>query len=58
MGNAVKYRSEPLPVVHVAVELQEGEWLFLVHDNGIEINLKDAERIFATFQRLHTWEEK
>ncbi len=57
IGNAIKYRSQEPPVVQVGALDQEGQWLFWVHDNGIGIDPKYAERIFAIFQRLHTQEE-
>jgi signal transduction histidine kinase len=53
IDNAVKYRGDRPPKIHVSVESQDGEWLFRVHDNGIGINPQDADRIFSPFQRLH-----
>lgn len=57
ISNAIKYRSEHPPVIHLAAESQEQQWLFWVRDNGIGIDSKYAERIFVIFQRLHTQEE-
>lgn len=57
IGNAIKYRSEEPPVVQVAAQRQEGQWLFWVRDNGIGIDPKYAERIFVIFGRLHTHDE-
>lgn len=57
ISNAIKYRSEQPPVIHLAAESQEEQWLFEVRDNGIGIDPKYAERIFVIFQRLHTQEE-
>ncbi|AKT38434.1 sensor histidine kinase [Chondromyces crocatus] len=58
IGNAVKYRGEAPPRVHIdASRTEEGDWLFSVRDNGIGFNPRYADRIFALFQRLHTPDE-
>ncbi|MCP4252891.1 MAG: PAS domain S-box protein [Candidatus Scalindua sp.] len=53
IGNAIKFRGELTPQVHVSAEQQESEWLLSVSDNGIGIEQQYADRIFAIFQRLH-----
>ena len=53
IGNAVKFRGEPRPRVHVSARLEGGEWIFSVKDNGIGIEPKYFGRIFTIFQRLH-----
>src|SRR5450759_752480 len=53
IGNAVKFRGEGTPVIHVSAENRDGEWLFGVKDNGIGIDPKYSDRIFEIFQRLH-----
>ncbi|MEW6569981.1 MAG: PAS domain S-box protein [Nitrospirota bacterium] len=53
IGNALKFRGEKKPKVHVSFERRGGEWVFSVKDNGIGIDSKNSERIFAVFQRLH-----
>src|SRR5262245_28422221 len=55
--NAVKFRRDVPPKVHVSAERLGDAWRFSVAANGIGIPAKDAERIFGVFQRLHTREE-
>jgi PAS domain S-box-containing protein len=54
IGNAIKFRGEELPRVHVSAEQKENEWIFSVRDNSMGIDPQYAERIFQVFQRLHT----
>lgn len=57
ISNAIKFRSNQKPHVHISAKKIDQEWLFSVKDNGIGIDSKDAERIFIIFQRLHTKSE-
>jgi signal transduction histidine kinase len=57
IGNAIKFRGEEPPKVHVSAERRPNEWLFSVRDNGIGVDPQYAERIFVIFQRLHNREE-
>ncbi len=57
IGNALKYRSERPPQVHITAQPQGHAWLFAVQDNGIGFDPHHAERIFGVFQRLHTREK-
>jgi PAS domain S-box-containing protein len=54
IGNALKFRGEAPPHIHIGVERQDGAWVFAVCDNGIGIHPQYFERIFQVFQRLHT----
>jgi signal transduction histidine kinase len=57
LGNAIKFRSEAPPKIHLGVR-REGEfWQFSCADNGIGIAPEYAERVFLIFQRLHPKEE-
>jgi signal transduction histidine kinase len=53
IGNAVKYRSEAPPRIHITAEELDGQCRVAVTDNGIGIDMAYAERIFQVFQRLH-----
>lgn len=53
LSNAVKFRTEAAPDIRVAAVDRGQEWLVSVSDNGIGIDPKYSERIFAAFQRLH-----
>jgi light-regulated signal transduction histidine kinase (bacteriophytochrome) len=57
IGNAIKFRSENPPQIHIAVEELPDAWHFSVCDNGIGIEPQYFERIFLVFQRLHTRRE-
>jgi light-regulated signal transduction histidine kinase (bacteriophytochrome) len=54
IGNAIKFRGEQPPRIHVGAHQQDGRWIFSVRDNGIGIDPQYLERIFQVFQRLHT----
>lgn len=53
VGNAIKYKSELPPHVHIGCLEEESRYVFFVKDNGIGINQKYFEKIFVVFQRLH-----
>jgi len=52
ISNAVKYRGEQRPEIHVGAKSGGGEWIFWVRDNGIGIDMQHATRIFGLFERL------
>jgi signal transduction histidine kinase len=54
LSNALKFRSPGVPVEIVVDGRAVGERCEIeVHDNGIGIGVRDHERIFELFQRLH-----
>ena len=53
IGNAIKYRGEQPPRIHIEARREDAEWLFSVSDNGIGLEPQFYERIFIIFQRLH-----
>ena len=52
LANAVKFRSEAPPEVHVSAERKGDEWVFSVEDNGIGIETDRTQEIFKLFHRL------
>lgn len=54
IGNALKFRGEGPPQVHVSAERQGDCWRFAVQDDGIGLDPAQADYIFGVFQRLHT----
>jgi hypothetical protein len=54
IANALKFRSEHPPQIHIGARSEEGRWVFGVRDNGIGLDPQYSERIFQVFQRLHT----
>jgi len=57
LSNALKFRGQEPPRVHVSARRQGNEWVFSVRDNGIGMEPRHTERIFQMFQRLHTRQE-
>ena len=53
IGNAIKFRGEEIPRVHVSARSKGNEWCFSIRDNGIGIDPAHHDRIFGLFQRLH-----
>jgi light-regulated signal transduction histidine kinase (bacteriophytochrome) len=53
VGNAIKFRGERQPRIHISAERRGHEWVFSVADNGIGIDMKFSDRIFGIFQRLN-----
>lgn len=52
IGNAIKYRSERQPRIHISATEVGEAWRFSVSDNGIGIDPQYKERIFGLFKRL------
>ena len=57
MSNAIKFRGDKTPEIHVGAKRTGREWQFCVRDNGIGIAPEFIDRIFVLFQRLHTIDE-
>ncbi|MBW4508652.1 MAG: GAF domain-containing protein [Scytonematopsis contorta HA4267-MV1] len=57
IANAIKFRSDKPPEIHLSASQLDDNWLFSVKDNGIGLDPRFSERIFVIFQRLHTRDE-
>jgi signal transduction histidine kinase/ligand-binding sensor domain-containing protein len=56
--NGVKFRKkDTIPAIKITAGKCAHEWKFSFADNGIGIEQKHTERIFAIFERLHTRKE-
>ena len=57
IGNAIKFRGDAAPHIHVGVAKEGACWRFGIADNGIGIEKRYRDKIFIIFQRLHTRRE-
>ena len=57
LENALKFRDEAPPEIHIGAVRRDEDWHFAVRDNGIGINPQYHEKIFAIFQRLQSRED-
>ncbi len=58
LENAWKYSArQPAPSIEFGCEVENGERVFHVRDNGAGFDMKYAERLFVPFRRLHSPEE-
>ena len=51
--NAIKFRGNEPPHVHISARRNENECIFSVRDNGIGIDPEYNKRLFNIFKRLH-----
>jgi len=56
IGNGIKFNKE-IPQIHISAKGQSREYVFSVRDNGIGLDPKDSDKIFAVFHRLHSKSE-
>jgi two-component system sensor histidine kinase/response regulator len=55
IGNALKFtRYRPLAVIRIESSSAPDGIAFTVRDNGVGFDMRFAERLFGTFQRLHS----
>lgn len=57
IGNAVKFRSDRVPLVRIEAKPAGDAWTVSVIDNGIGIEPQYQGMVFAPFRRLHTQSE-
>jgi len=58
ISNALKFTEEgKAPEIEITAEQQSGRHIFCVKDNGIGIEPKYFDKIFAIFERLHSREK-
>lgn len=55
--NAIKYRGERPPVIHVSAQRDGAFWTLSVCDNGIGLAPEDTSRTFRAFQRINVIED-
>lgn len=53
LSNALKFTGDEPPVIRLTAERIDGQLILGVRDNGIGVEPKYAEQIFAPFKRLH-----
>ena len=53
IGNAIKYRAERAPRIHVSARAGDSECQISICDNGMGIDPKYADTVFVLFKRLH-----
>ncbi|MDX1578109.1 MAG: PAS domain S-box protein [Gemmatimonadota bacterium] len=57
LANALKFRGDRRPEIHVGVQGRPEVWQVSVRDNGIGIDPEHRTRVFEIFQRLHAPDE-
>jgi light-regulated signal transduction histidine kinase (bacteriophytochrome) len=57
IDNAMKFRRDETPRVHVSATIEKNECICMVKDNGIGIAPEFINKLFLLFQRLHTRKE-
>ncbi len=54
IDNAIKFRGDKHPRVHVSAKRSGEDWVFTIADNGIGIPIAYTKNIFEMFRRVHS----
>lgn len=54
ISNALKFKSEATPHIHISALQEADTWRIAIRDNGIGIKERFRDRIFGVFKRLHS----
>jgi chemotaxis family two-component system sensor kinase Cph1 len=54
LTNALKFKGEHPPVIHISACPKGNDWEFIIKDNGIGIAPEHYDRIFIIFKQLHS----
>jgi two-component system sensor histidine kinase/response regulator len=58
ISNAIKYsQKKEKPRVEIGVQQENGKLVYFVKDNGAGFDMKNYNRLFKVFQRLHADKE-
>lgn len=53
IGNAIKFRGEEAPRIHISAVEKGKDWVFSIRDNGIGIPAEEINKVFDIFHRYH-----
>ena len=53
LDNALEFRSDSDPEVHVGLTRRDDQWVISTRDNGIGMDAQEVARLFTMFVRLH-----
>ena len=57
LSNAITYKGDAAPRIHIEAERHGRMWEVSVHDNGVGIAPENQDHVFEVFQRLHSRDE-